>query len=69
MTRCLNKRGQRHGQGSSDRVQRWSARRFPLPWTVETQDACFVVRDRDGQALAHVYFEEGAGSAIGGKII
>jgi len=26
-------------------------RRFPPPWTVETQDACFVVRDHSGQAL------------------
>jgi hypothetical protein len=23
-------------------------RRFPLPWTVEEQDACFVVRDYNG---------------------
>jgi hypothetical protein len=25
-------------------------RRFPLPWTVEEQDACFVVRDYNGAA-------------------
>jgi hypothetical protein len=30
-----------------------SIRRFPPPWTVEEQDACFVVRDRGGQALFH----------------
>ena len=34
------------------------ARRFPPPWSVEEQDACFVVRDHSGQALAYVYFEE-----------
>jgi hypothetical protein len=28
------------------------ARRFPPPWSVEEQEACFTVRDADGQALA-----------------
>jgi len=28
------------------------ARRFPPPWTVEELEACFVVRDQDGQQLA-----------------
>ena len=32
--------------------------RFPLPWSVEGQPACYVVRDRDGQQLAYVYFED-----------
>jgi len=27
-------------------------RRFPPPWSVEELDACFVVRDHNGQALA-----------------
>ena len=36
-------------------------RRFPPPWSVEEQDACFVVRDRVGQALAYVYFENELG--------
>ncbi len=34
------------------------ARRFPPPWSVEETEACFVVRDGNGQALAYVYFEE-----------
>jgi hypothetical protein len=34
------------------------ARRFPPPWSVEEQDACFVVRDHSGQKLAYVYFED-----------
>jgi len=38
------------------------ARRFPPPWSVEEQDACFVVRDHSGQALAYVYFEDEPGS-------
>jgi len=27
--------------------------RFPPPWSVEEQDACFVVRDHDGEQLAY----------------
>jgi hypothetical protein len=30
--------------------------RFPLPWCVEEQVGCFVVRDSNGQALSNVYF-------------
>jgi hypothetical protein len=36
-------------------------RRFPAPWSVEEQPACFVVRDHDEQALAYVYFKEEPG--------
>jgi len=36
------------------------ARRFPPPWSVEEQEACYVVRDNDGQQLACVYFEDAA---------
>jgi len=35
-----------------------AARRFPPPWSV---DACFVVRDHNGEKLAYVYFEEEPG--------
>jgi hypothetical protein len=35
-----------------------SPRRFPPPWTVEQQAACFVVRDHNGQQLAYVYLED-----------
>ena len=34
------------------------ARRFPPPWSVEETDACFIVKDHNGQALAYVYFED-----------
>jgi hypothetical protein len=44
-----------------------TARRFPPPWSVEEQDACFVVRDRNGQQLAYVYFENEPGEVIGGR--
>jgi hypothetical protein len=35
--------------------------RFPPPWSVEEMDACFVVRDHNGQQLAYVYFEDEPG--------
>ena len=35
------------------------SRRFPPPWTVEDKnDACFIVRDGNGQPVAYVYDEE-----------
>jgi hypothetical protein len=37
-----------------------AAPNFPPPWTVEELDACFVVRDANGQALAYAYCEEAA---------
>ena len=37
-------------------------RRFPPPWSVEELEACYVVRDHSGQALAYVC------PAIGGQI-
>ena len=39
------------------------ARRFPPPWSVDETDACFIVRDANGQALAYVYCEEEPGPA------
>jgi hypothetical protein len=36
-------------------------RRFPPPWSVEEQAACFVVIARSGQKLAYVYFEDEPG--------
>jgi len=46
-----------------------TSRRFPPPWTVEEQDACFVVRDHDGQQLAYVYFEEEPGRRSAAKLL
>ena len=39
-------------------------RRFPPPWSVEEQKACFVVRDHNGQKLAYIYFEDEPGPQI-----
>jgi hypothetical protein len=43
-----------------------AARCLPPPWTLnEHHDACFIVRDATGQALAYFYFEDGARPTIG----
>jgi hypothetical protein len=46
-----------------------AARRFPPPWSVEEQDACYVVRDRDGQQLAYVYFEDDPSRRSAAKLL
>ena len=43
-------------------------RRFPPPWTVEDHLACFIVKDRTGQALAHIYYED-AGQQEAAKLL
>ena len=43
-------------------------RRFPPPWPVEVTAACFITRDRGGQALAYVYFEEEPGRRAAAKL-
>jgi hypothetical protein len=45
------------------------SRRFPPPWSVEETDACFIVRDHNGQALAYVYFEEEPGRRAAAKLL
>ena len=44
-------------------------RRFPPSWTVEEQDACFVVRDHNGQQLAYVYVEDEPGRRSAAKLL
>jgi hypothetical protein len=47
-----------------------SLRRFPPPWSVEEyNDACFIVRDNDGQQLAYVYFEDELGRRSAAKLL
>jgi hypothetical protein len=45
-------------------VRMLDRRRFPPPWNVEETPACFIVRDRAGQALAHLYYEESASCSV-----
>jgi hypothetical protein len=45
------------------------SRRFPQPWRVEETDACFIVRDGSGQALAYVYCEDEPGRRAAAKLL
>jgi hypothetical protein len=40
-------------------------RRFPLPWTIESNDACFWVRDADGKRFAFTYYSDPEKGSIG----
>src|SRR5262249_7862416 len=44
-------------------------RRFPPPWSVEEQSACFVVRDANGQQIAYVYYECEPGRQSAAKLL
>jgi len=44
-------------------------RRFPPPWIVEEQSACFVVRDANGQKLGYFYFEDEPGRRSAAKLL
>jgi hypothetical protein len=46
-----------------------NSRRFPPPRSVEEQSACFVVKDRTGQKLAYVYYEEEPGRRSAAKLL
>jgi len=46
-----------------------TARRFPPPWSAEETEACFIVHDASGQALAYVYFEEEPGRRSAAKLL
>ena len=47
-----------------------TARRFPPPWSLEEfNDACFVVRDNNGQQLAYVYYEHESGRRSAAKLL
>ena len=46
------------------------ARRFPPPWTLgEANDACFIVRDANGQALGYFYFEDDPGRRTAASLL
>ena len=47
-----------------------SLRRFPSPWTLEeNNNACFIVKDATGQALAYFYFEDEPGRRSVAKLL
>jgi len=45
-------------------------RRFPPPWTIEDKnDACFIVGDHNGHALAYVYYENEPGRRAAANLL
>ena len=44
-------------------------RRFPPPWMIEDLSACFVVKDREGQSLSYVYYEDEPGRRSAAKLL
>ena len=47
-----------------------SPRRFPPPWTIEEHNrSCFIVRDKNGQALGYFYFEDEPGRRAAAKLL
>ena len=44
-------------------------RRFTPPWTVDDTGACFIIRDHDGQALSHVYYENEPGRRAAANLL
>ncbi len=47
-----------------------ATRRFPPPCIVEDHNnACFIVRDKNGQALGYFYFEEEPGRRSAAKLL
>jgi hypothetical protein len=42
--------------------------RFPPPWTVEEEDAYFVVREHNGQQLGYIYFKDEPGRRSAAKL-
>ena len=52
------------------RLELMPDRRFPPPWTIEEHNnACFIVKDANGQALAYFYFEEEPGRRSAAKLL
>ena len=47
-----------------------NGRRFPPPWTIEeANNACFIVKDHNDQALAYVYFEHEPGRRTAANLL
>ena len=46
-----------------------ATRHFPPPWTIEDNGACYIVKDRNGQALAFVYCEDEPGRRTAASLL
>jgi hypothetical protein len=50
-------------------IDKPAARRFPPSWIAEETDACFIIRDHKGYALAYVYFEDEPGRRSAARLL
>jgi hypothetical protein len=46
-----------------------TVRHFPPPWTIEDNGACYIVKDRNAQALAYVYYENELGRRTAANLL
>ncbi len=46
-----------------------ASRRFPPPWIAKETEACFIIHDCNGQALAYVYFKDEPGRRVAAKLL
>jgi hypothetical protein len=46
-----------------------TGRRFPAPWDVEDNGSCFIVKDKNGQALSYVYYENEGGRRTAASLL
>jgi hypothetical protein len=46
-----------------------TARRFPPPWRADKMPGGYVVRDANGQALAHIYSRDNEAEALQAKVL
>jgi len=46
-----------------------TSRRFPAPWRADKIPGGYVVRDANGQALAHIYSRDNEAEALQAKVL
>jgi hypothetical protein len=63
----LLKRSKHHLSELPDNAR--SSRSFPPPWSSEEHSAYYVVRDRNGQGLAYIYYENKPGRRSTAKLL
>jgi hypothetical protein len=56
-------------KAGTSRGRLMNARRFPPPWTIDDNGACFIVKDNNGQALAYVYYENEPGRRAAANLL
>ena len=44
-------------------------RHFSPPWDIEDNSACFIVKDKNGQALSYVYYETEPGRRTAANLL